>query len=144
MVEIRRIGLLVLSVAAIAIFLLMEPDRPEQGSSSLSATSYQSLIDLAMSDYDANDALAESAPQQQVVNGWVARDLLQIQARQLTDILDALTQENESGQIVATTDSRVPALLVVAILAIGLIGFTTEFDRSGDAVRPDIATDDAV
>jgi hypothetical protein len=132
MVEIRRIGLLVLSVAAIAIFLLMEPDRPEQGSSSLSATSYQSLIDLAMSDYDANDALAESAPQQQVVNGWVARDLLQIQARQLT------------GQIVATTDSRVPALLVVAILAIGLIGFTTEFDRSGDAVRPDIATDDAV
>ncbi|HZD22459.1 MAG TPA: hypothetical protein VE569_03535 [Acidimicrobiia bacterium] len=85
-----------------------------------------------MSDNDANEGLAESAPQQQVVNGWVARDLLQIQARQLADVLDALTQENEAGQIVATTDPRVPALLVVAILAIGLIGFTSEFDRSGD------------
>jgi hypothetical protein len=79
-----------------------------------------------MSDYNANDALTDSAPQQQVVNGWVARDLLQIQARQLADVLDALTQETESGQLVATTDPRVPALLVVAVLAICLIGFTAE------------------
>jgi hypothetical protein len=124
--DIRRVGLAVLAIGALAIFFLMEPDPPEAGSLNLSATNYQSLIDVAMSDYNANDALTDSAPQQQVVNGWVARDLLQIQARQLADVLDALTQETESGQLVATTDPRVPALLVVAILAFCLIGFTTE------------------
>lgn len=139
MIEIRRIGLLVLAIASVPIFFLMKPAPPEEGSLNLSATNYQSLIDLAMSDYDANDALTESAPQQQVVNGWIARDLLQLQARQLADVLDALTQANESGQIVDTTDPRVPALLVVAILALSLIGFTSEEGRRHRAMDSDTA-----
>jgi hypothetical protein len=129
MSDIRRIGLALLSFAALAVFFFMEPEPPEEGSLNLSATNYQALIDAAIEDYDANDAFAESAPQQQVVNGWVARDLLQIQARQLADVLDALTQETESGDLVATTDPRVPALLVIATLAICLIGFTAESAR---------------
>jgi hypothetical protein len=126
MIETRRIGLLVIAIASVAIFFLMKPAPPEEGSLNLSATNYQSLIDLAISDYEANDALTDSAPQQQVVNGWVARDLLQIQTRQLADLLDALTQEDDSGQIVATADPRVPALLALAVLALSLIGFTSE------------------
>lgn len=126
MAAIRRWGLVALSVAALLIFFLMEPDPPEEGSLNLSATNYQRLIDTALSDYETNAALTETAPQQQVVNGWVARDLLQIQARQLADLLDALTRENESGQIVASADPRVPALLVVAILAVSLVGITSE------------------
>lgn len=137
MIEIRRIGLLVLATASVAIFFLMQPIPPEEGSLNLSTTNYQSLIDLAMDDYDANDALTESAPQQQVVNGWIARDLLRIQARELADVLDALTQENESGQIVATADPRVPALLVVAILALSLIGFTSEAGSRHNAIVSD-------
>ena len=136
MIELRRVGLALLAIAAIAIFFLMEPDAPEEGSLNLSATNYQSLIDAAMSDYNANDALAESAPQQQVVNGWVARDLLQIQARQLADVLDVLTQESGSGELVATTDPRVPALLVIAILAVGLMGLTTVPDRPQNSTSP--------
>lgn len=126
MQTIRRWGLVALSVAALLVFFLMQPDPPEEGSLNLSATNYQTLIDTAMSDYEANDALAESAPQQQVVNGWVTRDLLQIQARQLADVLDALTVEDASGQVVASTDPRVPALLVIAVLAISLVGITSE------------------
>ena len=136
MLEVRRVGLAILSIAAIAIFFLMEPEPPEEGSLNLSATNYQSLIDLAMSDYDANDARTDSAPQQQVVNGWVARDLLQIQARQLADVLDALTQQSESGEIVASSDPRVPALLVIAVLAVALIGFT-----SPSSQRREVLTD---
>lgn len=131
--DVRRVGLAVLALGALAIFFLMQPDVPEEGSLNLSATNYQSLIDAAMADYNANDALTDSAPQQQVVNGWVARDLMQIQARQLADVLDALTQETESGQLVATTDPRVPALLVIAVLAICLIGFTAEPERSPES-----------
>lgn len=126
MQTIRRWGLVALSAAAVLVFFLMQPDPPEEGSLNLSATNYQTLIDTAMSDYEANDALAESAPQQQVVNGWVTRDLLQIQARQLADVLDALTVEDASGQVVASTDPRVPALLVIAVLAISLVGITSE------------------
>ena len=35
---------------------------------------------------DLNEDAAESAPQQQVTNGWVARDLLTLLAEQLNDI----------------------------------------------------------
>jgi hypothetical protein len=43
-------------------------------------------ISAAITAYEANEARADSAPQQQVVNGWAARDLLEIQAGQLADI----------------------------------------------------------
>ncbi len=135
----RRWGLVTLSVAALLVFFIMDPGPPEEGSRNLSATNYQTLIDIAMSDYDANDALTESAPQQQVVNGWVARDLLQIQTRQLADLLDVLTEEDASGQVVASIDPRTPALLVIAVLAIAIIGITSEQNpgplRSGGTDR---------
>jgi hypothetical protein len=123
---VRRLGLGLLSVAAIVVFFVLEPDQTESSSVSLTPTNYQALVDLAMSDYDANAARTESAPQQQVVNGWVTRDLLQIQAMQLADLLEVLTEENDAGQVVAVTDPRTPALLVIAILAIALVGATSQ------------------
>lgn len=42
-------------------------------------------IDSAIRIGEFNELAADSAPQQQVVNGWVARDLLEIQATQLDD-----------------------------------------------------------
>lgn len=110
----------------------------------LSAANYQQLIDVAMSDYDANDARTESAPQQQVVNGWVARDLLQIQALQLADLLDAVTEENSRGAVVASNDPRTPALLVLAILAISLVGITSESSRPRSTAGPAYETDRSV
>ena len=127
----RRLGLGLLSVAAVVVFFVLEPDPTVSSSVSLTSTNYQALVDLAMSDYDANAARTESAPQQQVVNGWVTRDLLQIQAMQLADLLEVLTEENEAGQIVAVTDPRTPALLVIAVLAIALVGVTSQ-----DGSRP--------
>jgi hypothetical protein len=133
LVAARRWGLGILSLAALLVYFLLEPAPPDEGSVNLSPTNYQSLINIAMSDYDANDALAESAPQQQVVNGWIARDLLQIQARAIADLLDALTQENAAGQAVASVDPRVPALLVIAVLAMSLIGVTAPMVATSSA-----------
>src|SRR5687768_9021956 len=55
-----------------------------------------------------NQSRAEGAPQQSVVNGWTARDLLELVA-----------QSEATGQ-----DPRPAALLTLAVLGIALILFT--------------------
>jgi hypothetical protein len=92
MIRVRNVGLLLLAFVAIGVFL----------GGAASTSSYSENIDEAMSDYRLNDLRTEGAPQQQVVNGWVARDMLEIIAR----------QGDSSG-----TDERVPALLTIAVLA---------------------------
>jgi hypothetical protein len=126
MLTARRIGLGVIAVAAVFVYFVMEPDPPDESAVNLSPTNYSRLVETAMSDYEANDALADSAPQQQVVNGWVARDLLQIQTLAIADLLDAVTEENRSGQLVTSADPRTPALVGLAVLAICLIGITSQ------------------
>lgn len=57
-----------------------------------SSTDRSDEIDGALLIADLNEESAESAPQQQVINGWTARDLLEIQANQLNDIEKAQSQ----------------------------------------------------
>lgn len=80
----------------------------------------QFLIDVALDDYEANDARTEGAPQQQVVNGWVARDLLQIITRQneaQADTLDSLV----ALQVADPPDERAARLLMVLIVLAGWV-----------------------
>jgi hypothetical protein len=49
---------------------------------------YGPAINDALADYRANEGRADTAPQQEVVNGWAARDLLEIQARQLNEMTE--------------------------------------------------------
>ena len=51
-----------------------------------SYTDQSDAIETARAIGEMNEDSAESAPQQQVVNGWLAADLLEIQAQQLNDI----------------------------------------------------------
>lgn len=80
-----------------------------------------------MSDYTSNDANADSAPKQQVVNGWVARDMLRIAALQ-----NEASAETLDGIVNAVIDSRPtpdPAdqrpvrLLMILVLTLCWIGF---------------------
>lgn len=107
-VSTRSVGLIVLAVAAVAVFFTMAPEEPQ---TSFDGSTYRTLIDTALDDYEANDDLAESAPQQTVVNGWVARDLLHILARVEADQLDATVAS------VSEPDERVPAMLALALVA---------------------------
>jgi hypothetical protein len=84
---------------------------------------YQSHIDRS-AHRPRSKLIRESAPQQQVANGWVARDLLQIQSLALADILDALSDENAAGQQVVADDPRVSALPMIGVLAICWMGTT--------------------
>jgi hypothetical protein len=109
MLLVRRIGLAILAVAAIAVFFLM---APEVTSESLTGALNES-IDFAEEIYSANADRTENAPQQQVVNGWYANDLLNVIAR-------AAAQSPAQS-----TDDRTAALLVIAVLAIALWGATS-------------------
>ena len=136
----RQIGLAVIAVAAVAVWFVMAPSEPDPvtGFDPTSKT-YTSLIDLTLEDYDANNDRADSAPQQQVVNGWVAKDLLTIMAYQNTDLLDAvggLGDQNATASSLAVRDDRTPALLVLAVVAVAWFGITVPMARREDSPVP--------
>ena len=99
----RRIAALVLIVAAFAVWVGMAPDSGK----------YDAQVTKALSNASSNEDTADSAPQQQVVNGWVARDLLAIIARQQSD-----------------ADHREAALLALLIVAVGVGVLAAEAGRS--------------
>jgi hypothetical protein len=76
-----------------------------------------------LAEYELNDARTQGAPQQQVANGWVARDLLTIIAEQQTE---------------SATDERLPALAVVAVLGLALHIATSArpLEADGAAILP--------
>ena len=117
---IRLIGFAVLAAVAVAAYVALAPRVARDQPTLPSATQYESLISQALADFELNDIGADSAPQQAVVNGWIARDLLTIIAKELADVLRA------QGAIVDATgnlqtqpfDERIPALLLIGVLAI--------------------------
>jgi hypothetical protein len=102
---VRRMGFVVLAVAAVVVTFVVGPDRPEPAD----VEHYERLISQALSDYEENDARTSGAPQQQVVNGWIARDMLTVLAQQSNELLEVSAP--------AASDNRVPLLLLVLVLA---------------------------
>ena len=98
----RRIGALVLAVAAVVVFFAMAPQSANEN--------VRSDVSAALADDSLNQGRAEGAPQQAVVNGWAARDLLAIQARAIAD-------QNPP-------DGRPAALLLIAVLGV-MLGLAT-------------------
>jgi hypothetical protein len=127
MILARRAGAALLAVVAIAVWFLMAPEEPKpvtvEGVADRSAA-----INSALSDYELNDLTASSAPQQQVVNGWIAKDLLTIIAQQQND---ATTRDQQSAPV-APSDDRIPALAVLLVLGLALALVTTP-RTEGDA-----------
>lgn len=94
----RRVGAIVLAIAAVVVWFAMGPqDRSED-------------IRQALADYERNELRTEGAPQQQVVNGWVAKDLLTVIAEQQND---------------TASDERLPALAGLLVLGAALYVFTS-------------------
>jgi len=108
----RVVALAVLVVGAVAIAVLTLTRKPNE----YSVSSSEALIAAALSDYEANNDLADSAPQQQVVNGWVARDLLSIIARQNVSSINAQT---ELASLQSRTNQLLGGLLMVLVLLVG-------------------------
>lgn len=118
----RRLGALVLAAAAVACWFLLTPEQ-----SSSDSPSYATAISAALADYEANNAAADSAPQQAVVNGWVAKDLLEVIAR---------AEDASLSPESAPRDDRIPAELLLLVLGVALLAFTTPRDERTPNVQP--------
>ena len=121
-------GLIVAAAASLMVGF-SQPAEPKivDVKSPAATVSMDSLISAAMSDNAANDANADSAPKQQVVNGWVARDLLHIiglQNEASAKSLDAVTAAIiDSRPVPAPLDQRPTRLLMILVLALCWVGF---------------------
>ena len=115
MLLLRRLGAACLVLAAVAVWFLLKPaDKAAE------SADFGPAIAAAMDDYDTNNASTDSAPQQQVVNGWVAKDLLHVLAREQNAALSPSS---------APRDERVPAYLLLLVLGLGLFAGTSERAR---------------
>lgn len=112
MLIVRRLGAILLVLAAVAVWFMLKPEEKVQAEADFGAE-----IAAAMADYKANNASTDSAPQQQVVNGWVAKDLLEVIAREQNAALSPAS---------APRHERVPAYLLLIVLGLGLIAVTSE------------------
>ena len=117
---IRFAGYLVLALAAVAVFVVLRPKIDTVTPKLPSATSYESLISDALDADKSNNLLTTGAPQQQVVNGWTAKDLLTIIAKENSDILKAQGAVVDATGALNTTpfDERIPALLLIGVLTL--------------------------
>ena len=124
---VRLAGFAVLAVAAVVAWVVLAPKLATDVPTLPSATQYETLIADALSAHELNNASAAGAPQQQVVNGWTARDLLTIIAKENVDILRAQGAVVDVTGTLRTTpfDERVPALLLIGVLAVCWAGVST-------------------
>ena len=139
---IRYLGFAILIAAAVGVWVGLAPRVSTTTPTLPSGTRYETLITQALSDFDTNNASALGAPQQSVVNGWIARDLLTIIAKENVDILQAQGAAVDAAGNLSSTpfDERIPALLLVGVLAICWLGLTVPAERPGQHVVASEAT----
>lgn len=116
MFVLRRVLLVVIAAAAVAVTLL---GVPEEATGLPGPGAIRDHVRAALAIDDANQALTESAPQQSAANGWVARDLLAVIANAEADQL--WTAQAQAG----VRDDRPVYLLALAVLALCVIGATS-------------------
>ena len=118
----RRLGAALLSIAAVAVWFLLAPSQNSSGT-----RDFSSYIATALANYETNNATTQGAPQQQVVNGWITKDLLTVLARQQNVAL------SPDG---APRDNRIPAELLLVVLGLALIIRTTGETASRQSASP--------
>ena len=141
MTIVRQAGAIVLAAAAIAIWFLMEPAEVRAPSVQTQESVADRSRDIAdaLLNYEANEALTQGAPQQTVVNGWVAKDLLTIIAEQQNE---ALTRDEVPPPVqpLMPNDERIPAFAGLLVLGLVLALVTSPRSDSAAASSTDYTT----
>lgn len=146
MALVRLIGFVAAAVAAVAVFILAGPDDARRFTP-IAVAGNQELIDEAVAAYEADAAVAgDDIALQELANGWIARDLLFINAGQLdalseqVAVLSAQTVANAQG---GEPDDRVPGLLLVAVLTLAF-HFATAGPVAPVAARAQVSGESSV
>jgi hypothetical protein len=109
---IRIAGFVLLAVGALVSYFMLKPSSPKDRSSEITAAIVSDAVNAKSSN---------SAPQQQVVNGWTARDLLEVQSN--------IT--NDAAKSASEGDKQIAVMLVYGVLAICWLGATSIASRRG-------------
>lgn len=112
-VVVRKVGALIIGLAAIAVWFAMAPEtgsdvvaNDSTGSDSVSSSvksgatnssTSNSAINSIMTDDGLSQISADSAPKQTVVNGWTTRDLLEVIALQGNVLMDQLAEQGDQS-----------------------------------------------
>ena len=124
---VRLVGFIIAAMAAVAAFVLLEPDDVTRAQPP-TIEGLDTMLEQALSDYDENSLGAgDNAELQIVTNGWVARDLLFIVVSQLEVMSEQITVLSAQTDGIAKgseADDRVPALLLIGVLTIGFHAVT--------------------
>ncbi|GAB3177274.1 hypothetical protein GCM10027060_01320 [Nesterenkonia halophila] len=110
---VRTIWLAAVAVVLAVVFFSTAP-LGEVGDDSLS---WDSLVDAAQSRHDINEESTSGAPQQTVVNGRHATDLLELQITQATGLA-----EDSRDLARAQTDGLISIAALLLVLGIGVVG----------------------
>jgi hypothetical protein len=109
------LGIAIVVLIAVAIpWGLVGPTKPD-------TKAYDKAVSAALLEAKVNESSASGAPQQQVVNGWLARDLMEVQIKQSNDELVLM--------------HLIVAVLVGALLALVVGGLVATASRSRTAVN---------
>lgn len=118
----KSVPLVLIAVAAVALVAALA-----------TMLTWQSALDVSIADvqadFEANEALADSAPQQQVVAAWATKD---------ASLLNAASLQRISSQL--TTISALLATIAMATIAAGLgfvLGSKSASATAGEATAVD-------
>ena len=112
-----------LGIALIALIAIAAP-LGLLGPTKTGTSGYTSAVKSALADATANNATSDGAPQQAVVNGWLARDLMEIQINQNND------------QIKQNNDELVLLHLSLTVLLAALLAIVIAGTAAAKAKRP--------
>lgn len=130
----RRVGLLLVVVAALAVMLV--PGRSSvPGSVADRVGEHASAAEVAMLMWSANEDSTRGAPQQQVVNGWVARDLLEVIAEQNNTLIEQVALLRQDAG-----DNRTPWLIVLGLVAAALVVAPAWGRKTGGPQEPPVVS----
>ena len=116
MQAVRRIGAAVLIIAALGVWFGMAPSHPDK------SDDYRAAISAALASDTANNTRTEGAPQQAVVNGWTAKDLLTVVAQE--------------GADPRPVDERPAALLTLVVIGFGRMLATSRPSVTAETSAP--------
>ncbi|MDN5963873.1 MAG: hypothetical protein L0H81_04950 [Actinomyces sp.] len=112
-------------MTAIAVFLLLpRGDAAGAAGTPQADASSETALAVARAAFDANNASADSAPKQQVVNGWYANDLGVIEVNQRDAAITATRATNTQLTTVHNDISRsneLAAGLTKAVLLVSVL-----------------------
>lgn len=109
---VRRVGAALLVALAVGVWFGMAPE----------ASDHRSDVTAIEADDDANNARADGAPQQAVVNGWTTTAYLRLLSTQLDEVSAADTQDERPG-----------AMLGLCVVGIALMAATSTGGRGMQA-----------